>query len=70
MGGHLLDQLLVHRVEVGVNKADGDRLHPLINELLDRARDIAKRFDLVAVGADRRKLVSEFSDECRPIKKG
>ena len=44
MGGHLLDQLLVHRVEVGVNKADGDRLHPLINELLDRARDIAKRF--------------------------
>jgi hypothetical protein len=23
-----------------VNKADGDRLYPLINELLDRARDI------------------------------
>src|SRR6516165_4679837 len=34
------DQLLVHRVEVGVDEANGDRFYPLVDQLPDRPRGI------------------------------
>ena len=34
------DQLLVHRVEVGVDEANGDRFYPFVDQLPDRPRGI------------------------------